>query len=249
MVKTSSTSEKKQTKKQQSNSKQQPRAKQQSRAKQQPRSKERGILYQDKAGRINKAKQRIKKDSSFLKDKFLDENEITYMINALNADIINAKTEKYKQKAIRYRLFFLMLLHTGARCSEILDCNICDINEGEITIRGLKGSDTRVIPLPKDLYKEIIEYAELNTQNTSGFLFNTFFTDRYARMRFKRYLPSDCKKSIHSLRHAMGVNSYRKYRDIQLTKQILGHKDIRNTQIYMNYDAIHESKDKIKDIY
>ena len=87
MTKTSPNTEKKRTKQQEAKG---------------TRSKDRGILYQDKAGRINKAKQRIKNDSSFLKDKFMDENEITYMINALNADIINAKSEKYKQKAIRY---------------------------------------------------------------------------------------------------------------------------------------------------
>lgn len=202
-----------------------------------------------KSTRIKNAAERIKRDQSFTKDKFLSPHEVDYLIKALMLGVVEAKTEKSREKAIRYRLFFLLLLYTGGRCSEILDCNRCDIKDGEIVVRGLKGSDTRSIPLRADLYSEIMAYIEAHTTTTGGFLFNAYFTDRYARMRFKRYLPPHCQKSIHALRHTMGVNSFRKFQNIQLTKQILGHKDIRNTQIYMTYDAITESKDKIKQIY
>jgi len=128
-----------------------------------------------KAERISKAQTRIKKDKSFTHEKFLSKEEINYFIEALNQDVFNSKFTKQRTKADRYRLYFMMLFYTGARCSEILDCNICDIKDGEITIRGLKGSDTRTIPLPEGFYKEILNYSNTLPEKTKGFLFNTYF--------------------------------------------------------------------------
>lgn len=41
---------------------------------------------------------------------------------------------------------------------------------------------------------------------------------------------------IHTLRHWKGTNEYHKTKDIMRVKYILGHKNIRNTLIYINLE-------------
>jgi integrase/recombinase XerC len=44
----------------------------------------------------------------------------------------------------------------------------------------------------------------------------------------------DRRLGFHALRHAAGINHYRKWKDIVLTQRFMRHADIRSTMIYMH---------------
>ena len=162
-------------------------------------------------------------------DKYLNRDELEHFTQAIRSE-----------PDLKYRLYFLTLLHTGARCSEVLNLTTEDLMDDAVRIRGLKGSNDRIIPLPLELM------AQLNLQS-GPILFQ--FSARYARRRFKRYLPAESRKSLHAIRHTVGVHSYRKFKDIQLTRQLLGHRNIQNTQVYVDYNALLDAGDKITKLF
>lgn len=124
-------------------------------------------------------------------------------------------------------LLVLMALHTGARVSELLALKPEDITGGEVSIKGIKGSRDRTIPLPPWICKRALEGT------TKGeFIFPQGY--HFARYAWADYTPNK-KKTFHSLRHTFGARLYEATKDIRLVKYALGHANIRNTMIYLEY--------------
>ncbi|MCA6564648.1 MAG: tyrosine-type recombinase/integrase, partial [Pseudanabaena sp. M151S2SP2A07QC] len=108
-----------------------------------------------------------------------------------------------------------------------------------VHIRGKKGSNDRLIPLTEAMMTGLSQIK----QQKKPFM----KTDRWLRMvllqRFK------VKKKLHSLRHTMAVNLYKQTKDIHLVKTALGHRNIANTMIYLDFVEGEEQLKVMRSLY
>jgi len=124
-------------------------------------------------------------------------------------------------------LLIQVALATGGRASELLAINSGDVTisgkSAEITIYGIKGSNDRAIPIPLGLARALVELGERP------------FPISYSRLAevWDIYRPNG--KKFHALRHTFAVNLYEKTRNLITVRNALGHKDIKNTMIYLEY--------------
>ena len=130
----------------------------------------------------------------------------------------------------REALLFLLALKTGARASEILALRKVDLMvfQKSVQISGLKGGNTREIPLPSWLFTALARYA-LTIEG------DVIFTIGYERMVQLWYMWRTSRVNLHVLRHTFAVQLYKKTRDIRLVQQALGHKSITSTEVYQKY--------------
>lgn len=139
----------------------------------------------------------------------------------------------HKHKGERDSIFLRMCLYTGARQSEVLAIRACDFQPYAVTIYGKKKSNDRTIPLDPNFYAEVMLYIQ-----AQGF---DKITDRIFPIstRMARYIwdayRTNPRKGLHSTRHTTGVKLYNNCKDIKAVKTMLGHKNINNTQIYVDY--------------
>ena len=152
------------------------------------------------------------------KDKHLTDEELEHFKRNLKSATPFNKT------------LILMLLHTGARASEVLNITEADLDHKQKTvmIRGLKDSNDRELPLPPKLFAET---ARLARENPNGKPFDISYQRLYQIWRF--HCPVE--KGPHSARHTVGLNLYKKHNNLNLVKLVLGHKAISNTMIYAEY--------------
>ncbi|MFZ4402690.1 MAG: tyrosine-type recombinase/integrase [Pseudobdellovibrionaceae bacterium] len=138
--------------------------------------------------------------------------------------------DDYIDKDTRNCLILWLGLRTGARAQEILNLQIADLNtyDEAIYIRGLKGSNDREIPVPKDLFARLKRYCDQNCEDK-------IFTISYDRLYqiWEFYRP--VHKKFHSLRHTFAIELYQKTKDLRLVQVALGHRSITNTMIYADY--------------
>lgn len=157
------------------------------------------------------------------KNKYLIEPEVD-RLERLLCDASNPEE-------LRDKLLLTLALKTGARASEILNLRFADLNiyDRTVFIRGIKGSNDREIPLRKDIFDQLLAYAQTRPRNED------LFPIGYHRLRqiWDWYRPVE--KKFHSLRHTFAIRLYRKTKDLRLVQVALGHRNITNTMIYADY--------------
>lgn len=158
---------------------------------------------------------------SLNKNKYLLPNELAHLERLL---------EDRLEGDPRNCLALLLALKTGGRAQEILNLRKSSLNHEDqsVLIEGLKGSNDREIPLRKDLFKALADYA----RTVEG---DALFPITYNRFRqiWDQYRPA--AKKLHSLRHTFAIQLYKKTKDIRLVQVALGHRNVMNTMIYADY--------------
>jgi integrase len=136
----------------------------------------------------------------------------------------------FEIKDLRNSLLIQIALRTGGRAQEILNLNKADLNiyDESVFIRGIKNSNDREIPLPRQLFQKI----ELYSQSVEGVrLFPITYDRLYQIWELYRPVP----KKFHALRHTFAIQLYQKTKDLRLVQVALGHRNITNTMIYADY--------------
>lgn len=167
--------------------------------------------------------------------KYLLENE---------AQNLNTCLERMKDKNPRDCNILWLLLHTGARATEILNIKYSDLNTTEQTvlIRGIKNSNDREIPLPSWLFERLVAGARAEGEAQSE---ARIFPISYARLYQIWDLYKPVKKKIHALRHTFAIRLYARTKDLRLCKTALGHKSITSTMVYADYLYTQEELKKL----
>lgn len=139
--------------------------------------------------------------------------------------------KRHQEQDLRNCLLIWVALKTGARAQEVLNLRVNDLNSYDqaIFIRGLKGSNDREIPIPKDIFRRL----ELHSQGFSPQ--DLLFDISYQRLYQVWDLYRPCRKSFHSLRHTFAIHLYKKTKDLRLVQVALGHRNINNTMVYADY--------------
>ena len=137
------------------------------------------------------------------------------------------------------KLMFLLILTTGIRTSEVINIknkNI-DLVNNVIKLDFTKNGEPRNIYII-DQVKPLLEA----TMNSKEYLFydshGNQMTANGVRKFFKRLKDTLNIKilSPHKLRHYYATTIYKKSLDLYLVKDLLGHKSLTMTQIYLDID-------------
>ncbi len=150
---------------------------------------------------------------------------------------------------LRDKALLEVLYATGARASEVVGLKIRDVNFNVGYVRCFgKGSKERIVPLGRVASGVIQQYlAQLRPQLTKPkspenlFLSRTGHAlDRIDLWRIvKRYaLRAGMPKTltVHTLRHCFATHLLSGGVDLRSLQEMLGHADIRTTQIYTHVD-------------
>lgn len=161
---------------------------------------------------------------------------ITLSKKEINKILNYSEKENYKMWRI-----ITFALWTGCRRQEILNLKWQDISEKTARITG-KGDKERVVYLLPDALKA------MGTMRDIGPVFKRMHKDTVSH-QFKALADAcNIKAHFHNLRHTAATHMIKSGIHIEIIQKILGHSDIRTTQIYAQVydDVIQKEMSKLK---
>ena len=135
--------------------------------------------------------------------------------------------------------YLQLLKETGARRGEAFNLKWTDIDLVNNTVRITpeKGSNPRIFRISAKLATMLGRLPK--TGNAKVWIYkNTFYLDKGFRRQRKRVAhklgnPRMLQIHFHTLRHWKATTEYARTKDILYVKQLLGHKNIKNTLKYI----------------
>ena len=139
----------------------------------------------------------------------------------------------------KHQLMIALAYSGGLRVSEIVNLKVKDLNLSELTIhiKGAKGNKDRITIFPEKLLDDLGKIAA--SKDLNEYVFSSErggkLTERTAQKVFEHALKkSGIKKeaTFHSLRHSFATHLLENGVDVRYVQELLGHANIRTTQIY-----------------
>jgi site-specific recombinase XerD len=152
---------------------------------------------------------------------------------------------------IKHKAILSLIYSCGLRISECINLKITDIDSSRMLIKIVqsKGKKDRYVQLsPKLLDLLRVYYKKYKPTNH---LFQGQLKDEYSARSIQSVLKRALNKcgitkkiTVHSLRHSFATHLIEQGTDLRIVQEILGHKDIRTTQIYTHISSANISKVK-----
>lgn len=155
----------------------------------------------------------------------LNPEEIKILINAINN--------------IKHKLILKLLYGCGLRVSELVNLKKSDLNFNEklIHIKLAKGKKDRFVKIPDSILEELKSYCNLLNNDI---LFPSNRNGKLTTATIQAIVETALKKtnikkrvSPHTLRHSFATHLLEQGTDLRLIQKLLGHSDIKTTQIYL----------------
>ncbi len=204
-----------------------------------------------------------KNPSSVRKDlfaiKFFFENVLKQKVKIPNPkknsplpEILTTKEMKKLIKStsnIKHKLIIKLLYGCGLRVSEIVNLKKKNLNfeESLIHIELAKGKKDRFVKIPDSLFEELKKYCGLVNEKN---LFPSNRGGKLTKNTIQKIVQNSAKKASikkrvypHLLRHSFATHLLEQGTDLRIIQKLLGHSDIKTTQIYT-----HISQASIKNI-
>lgn len=168
---------------------------------------------------------------------FLSEDEMRRLLEQPRNDTV---------LGIRDRALLMLLYGTGIRASECTGLDEADVDLGSSLIRVTgKGGHQRALPLPAPVVRALEQYRKARGRSTPA---GPFFQSRsngrmsrgaiYERVRtHARRAQIDKVVSPHRIRHTFATHLIRKGVQLVTIRDLLGHRCISSTQIYLHTTA------------
>ena len=166
--------------------------------------------------------------------------EIPLAKNSFKLPIVLSKEEINKMveatENIKHRLLLMFLYYAGLRLDEVrnIGWNNLDFERKLIHLKIAKGGKERVIFLHPKLAEMLRIYGI-----KEGFVFGSSREGKYNKRTIQQIVKNAAKKSgikknvtPHTLRHSFATHLLEAGADIRYIQQLLGHKDLKTTQIY-----------------
>ncbi len=151
--------------------------------------------------------------------------------------------------ALRDKALFEVIYSCGLRVSEACNLTLGDYREGEALLRVIgKGDKERLVPVgpyARDALRRYIDEVrphllEAASQEKSLFLGRRGKPLGRAQVwkRFKEYAAeANVEAKVHTLRHSFASHLLRGGADLRIIQELLGHSDIKTTQIYTHTET------------
>lgn len=152
-------------------------------------------------------------------------------------------------KNIKHKALISTIYSCGMRISEALNLKITDIDSKRMMVRieNSKGNKDREVMLSENLLVLLRDYYKQYKPKKYVFegQFGGVYTARSADQVFKKAL-SDANiikpASLHTLRHSYATHLIEQGTDIRIVQELLGHKNIKTTQMYTHITDIRRLK-------
>ncbi len=150
---------------------------------------------------------------------------------------------------LKHNAIISLIYSCGLRISECINLKISDIDSTRMLIKIVqgKGKKDRYVQLSHKLLELLRDYYK--QYKPKEFLFQGQFKDEYSARSIQQILKKALEKckikkkiTVHSLRHSFATHLVEQGTDIRIIQEILGHKDIRTTQIYTHISTANISK-------
>lgn len=139
----------------------------------------------------------------------------------------------------KHRLMIALAYAGGLRVSEVINLKVKDVDLLGLTIhlKGAKGNKDRITIFPEKLNKEIEKMLGGKEMNEYVFASERGgkLSERTAQKVFENALKKsgiNKEASFHSLRHSFATHLLENGVDVRYVQELLGHANIRTTQIY-----------------
>jgi integrase/recombinase XerC len=141
----------------------------------------------------------------------------------------------------RNGLMLLLIYECGLRGCEMRDFKVKDIYQEScsIYIQSKKNSNPRELPIKPKRMKQLQKFVlakfnaySWNELDPEALIFPMTGNHMRRIWNFYRVNP---QKTLHSLRHSFSYRMYVKSRDVKFVQICLGHRDIKNTQVYLDF--------------
>lgn len=149
---------------------------------------------------------------------------------------------------LRDRAMFELIYSCGLRVSECANLKLSEYYNAEhrIIVTG-KGSKQRMEPVGETAIFYLDSYINsarnnLLNKKTSKYVFVSSHTDHLTRQEIWARLKLYAQKvgvytKVHTLRHSFATHMLRNGADLRSVQELLGHSDIRTTEIYTHVDT------------
>lgn len=150
---------------------------------------------------------------------------------------------------LRDHALFELIYSCGLRVSEACSLTLSDYDEGQGLLRVIgKGNKERIVPVGEVAAALLREYITTVRPHLLGAQHHqqTLFLGRRGKpltralvwKRFKSYCNlAHIDAKVHTLRHSFATHLLRGGADLRVVQELLGHSDIRTTQIYTHTDT------------
>jgi site-specific recombinase XerD len=140
---------------------------------------------------------------------------------------------------LKHRTMIALSYGSGLRVSEVVKLKVGDVDllNLRLNIRQAKGAKDRITVLPEKIKGQIEQL--LAGKNFDDFVFASErggrLTERSAQLIFEKALKNvgiQKAATFHSLRHSFATHLLENGVDVRYVQELLGHQNIRTTQIY-----------------
>jgi integrase len=142
-------------------------------------------------------------------------------------------------------LFFLLLITTGSRSSEILDTKVCDIDFVNETIyrKQTKNKGSKYIILRVGFGQILQRYIDRYDLKKNDYLINSYGQKMHLKelqVAFEFFLAEANLpfSTLHKLRHSFATIMAESGAEILVIQQLLGHNKIQSTKTYIEQNYI-----------
>jgi integrase/recombinase XerD len=150
-------------------------------------------------------------------------------VRALNEEQIKLLVSSARN--LKTRLIVRLLSETGMRANELLNVRVedVDLERNMIRLRMTKNGEERVVFFTDETKTLLEKYLK---RVNSGLLFPMTYQALYKTIRRLGERIGINGLRPHMLRHSFATNAIRKGMPLPAVQRLLGHKDIKTTQIY-----------------
>ncbi len=138
-----------------------------------------------------------------------------------------------------YKLMITLGYACGLRVSEVVAIKIFDLDIDQLTIhiKGAKGKKDRISILPEKIQNDLKNF--IAGKNPKDYLFISNRGEKLTTTSLQKMFRNSLKNAnitkpatFHSLRHSFATHLLENGTDIRYVQVLLGHSNIRTTQVY-----------------
>lgn len=171
----------------------------------------------------------------------------------LDVDQVNQLLEMPIEDALsaRDKAMMELMYSSGLRISELVNINLGDIRDNQITVMG-KGSKERILPVGKKAIDAINQWLSVRLEFVGDDPEALFLSKqkrristRQVRARMKQWgIKQGISADVHphKLRHSFASHILESSGDLRAVQELLGHSNLSTTQVYTHLDFQHLAK-------